>query len=73
MVIKMSSYESYVINLLKKANIKFEREKTFNDLRGGKYRFDFYLPDYGQKPIIIEVDGEQHFKPVYGRQNFLKG
>ena len=69
----MSSYENHVVKLLNKEKIKYQREKTFSDLKGGKYRFDFYLPNYNGQPVIIEVDGEQHFKPIYGRQSFLKG
>lgn len=69
----MSSYENHVVKLLNKEKIKYQREKTFSDLKGGKYRFDFYLPNYNGQTIIIEVDGEQHFKPIYGRQSFLKG
>lgn len=69
----MSSYEDYIIQLLKKDKIKFQREKTFNDLKNGKFRFDFYLPNYKGETVIIEMDGEQHFKPIYGRQSFLKG
>ena len=53
--------------------VHFLKEKTFKDLRGGLYRFDFYLPNYQGKEVIIEMDGEQHFKPIYGRQTFLKG
>lgn len=67
----MSGYESYIISIFKKEKVSFVREKTFSDLRDGKFRFDFYI--HGARPIIIEVDGEQHFKPIYGRQNFLKG
>ena len=57
----MSKGEDKIIRLLRASNIKFEREKTFADLRGGKFRYDFYLPLYN---ILIEVDGEQHFKQV---------
>lgn len=67
----MSNYESYIISILKKEKINFIKEKTFKDLREGQFRFDFYVP--GGRPIIIEIDGEQHFKPIYGRQKFLKG
>ena len=67
----MSGYESYIISIFKKEKISFIREKTFSDLRNGKFRFDFYIQ--GACPIIVEVDGEQHFKPIYGRKNFLKG
>lgn len=69
----MSKYENIVMELLKSKRISFYREKTFNDLKKGLFRFDFYLPNYNGAPAIIEVDGEQHFKPIYGRQAFLKG
>lgn len=69
----MSSYESQIMNILKKEKIKFYREKTFSDLKHGLFRFDFYIFNLNGAPAIIEVDGEQHFKPIYGRQAFLKG
>lgn len=67
---EMSKYEDHIVKILNQSKIKFQREKTFSDLKRGRFRFDFYLPD---KNTIIEVDGEQHFKPIYGRQSFLKG
>lgn len=69
----MSNYENSIISLLKKEQIKFTREKTFSDLKHGLFRFDFYIPNLHGAPAIVEVDGEQHFKPIYGRQAFLKG
>ena len=69
----MSKYENRVMELLKKAKLSFYREKTFKDLRKGLFRFDFYLPNYHGAPAIVEVDGEQHFQPIYGRKAFLKG
>lgn len=43
-------------------NIKFEKEKTFEDcVNLGRLRFDFYLPDFN---ICIEFDGLQHFKVI---------
>ena len=72
----MSKNEEYVMKILLKAKIPFEREKTFIDLKKGKYRFDFFLPNVFGAPAIIEVDGEQHFKQVQRfqrtRQDFLK-
>lgn len=65
----MSSYELYVMNILRKEHISFIREKTFKDLKKGKFRFDFYIKN---KNIIIEVDGEYHFKAIRGRKEFLK-
>lgn len=51
--------------MLEKHNIKYISQKTFEDcfnpLSKGKFRFDFYLPDYN---ICIEYDGEQHFQEV---------
>ena len=69
----MSSYEEAIIKVLKKDKVKFQREKTFKDLKCGSFRFDFYIANYKGSPVIIEVDGEQHFKPIYGRPSFLKG
>ena len=57
----MSKYENKVMELFKKAKLSFYREKTFQDLRKGLFRFDFYLPNYNGAPVIVEVDGEQHF------------
>ena len=58
MVMKMSKYENKVMELFKKAKLPFYREKTFNDLKKGLFRFDFYLPNYCGAPVIVEVDGE---------------
>ena len=69
----MSKYEDSIISILKQSRINFQREKTFSDLKHGLFRFDFYIPNLYGAPAIIEVDGEQHFKPIYGRQSFLKG
>lgn len=69
----MSNYEQKIATILQKAKIRFIKEKTFKDLKHGLFRFDFYILDLQGAPAIVEVDGEQHFKPVYGRQSFLKG
>ena len=58
---KTSKGEQVIINLLRKGGLKFEREKEFADLRGGRYRYDFYLPAL---EVLIEYDGEQHFQRV---------
>lgn len=61
--IQGSAGEQRIHHHLFNRNIKFEREKTFNDCINSntntKLRFDFYLPDYD---CCIEYDGEQHFK-----------
>lgn len=56
-----SKGEQKITEVLHAANVDFEREKSFKDLKGGAYRFDFYLPG---RNVIIEYDGEQHFKQV---------
>lgn len=66
---KTSSYEEKAISLFKKANINFQREKTFSDLRGGFFRYDFYLPS---KKFLIELDGQYHWLPIRGRAALLK-
>lgn len=60
----MSNYEEQIISVLKKSQVKFIREKTFSDLHGGKYRYDFFVPSQN---ILIEVDGQYHFIPIRGR------
>ena len=45
-VMIMSSYENYIVNILKAEKVHFYREKTFKDLKGGSYRFDFYIPNF---------------------------
>ena len=72
-----SKGEQKIADILKSHNIRFERQKTFDDCRFAKSnllaRFDFYLPDYN---ILIEYDGQQHF--TYGKNgwntkaNFIK-
>lgn len=66
---KASSYEEKIIQILKQSGIKFQREKTFSDLKGGSFRYDFYLPS---RQCIIEVDGQYHWKPIRGRAALLK-
>jgi very-short-patch-repair endonuclease len=64
-----SSYEQHIIQILRAEGIRFIREKTYSDLKGGKFRFDFYLPSLN---ILIEMDGEYHWKPIRGRAALLK-
>lgn len=56
-----------IINILEKNNIKYEMEKTFKTCispLGNLLPFDFYLID---RNILIEYDGEQHFKISFGQ------
>ena len=59
-ICKESKGEKEISKFLEKKNIKYIREKRFNDCRNkNTLPFDFYLPDYN---MCIEFDGEQHFK-----------
>lgn len=58
---KISKGEEKILHILLKNKINFIREKTFIDLKRGKYRFDFYLPQFN---ICIEYDGPQHFQYI---------
>lgn len=64
--IRESHGEQKIREILSNNNIKFENQKSFSDFNysdtKGKPRYDFYLPDYN---ILIEYDGEQHFKLVF--------
>jgi very-short-patch-repair endonuclease len=50
----------FIEECLNKFNIKFEREKKYNNLKGkiNYLPFDFYLNEYD---LLIEFDGQQHF------------
>lgn len=53
-----SEYEIEIADILDKYNVKYVREKTFDDLKIDKHlRCDFYLP---KNNTIIEFDGKQH-------------
>ena len=60
----MSKGEDKIVDLLSKGNIKFVREKTFSDLKHGKFRYDFYIPNVHGRDCIIEFNGEQHYQYV---------
>lgn len=56
--------EKRIQEILSRAGIVFEREKTFNTClsdNGVCLRFDFFLPEFN---VVIEFDGEQHFHPI---------
>lgn len=59
-----SSGEKAVRLWLIEHNIPYEKEYSFKDLRGvgnGYLRFDFKIKD---KPIFIEFQGEEHYRPI---------
>lgn len=58
----ISRFELYTKTFLEKNNINYIYQYCFNSCRDIlPLPFDFYLKDYKK---IIEVDGQQHFKPV---------
>lgn len=57
----MSKGEQLIKSILENENVRYQQEKIFTNLRNGKMRFDFFLPEFG---ILIEVDGSQHFQWV---------
>lgn len=63
-----SRAENEIGKLLNDENVSYNREQTFQNLRNNNGKilfFDFFLYDHN---ILIEYDGEQHFKPVlFGR------
>ena len=64
--VKESRGQQKIREILSSNNINFISQKTFSDFRfsdtKGIPRFDFYLPEY---QIIIQYDGEQHYKKVF--------
>lgn len=59
---KSSLNEFIVEQFLLECNVKFEREKSFEECKfKNKLPFDFYLYEHN---ILIEVDGEQHYMPI---------
>ena len=61
---RVSKGEKAISIYLESLGIKFIREKTFIDCisRNNRLlRFDFYIPSIN---VIIEYDGEHHFKPI---------
>lgn len=68
-----SNGELKVSKILQSLNIDFVQQYTFNDLYGNSkpLSFDFYL---SFKNILIEYQGQQHYKPVEffgGKEQFI--
>lgn len=57
--------ERAIAAYLDKNKIKYKREYIFSDLKGDGacLRFDFMI-SYNNKYILIEFQGEQHYKPI---------
>ena len=63
----MSIPEKTVLLLLESGGIKYIKEYRPPELKGR--RIDFYLPEF---ETCIEVHGGQHYRAVFGEENFLK-
>jgi very-short-patch-repair endonuclease len=63
--------ELAVEEILKKHKVKYEVQKRFIECKSkNPLPFDFYIPEYN---LLIEYDGEQHFKKISGKwENDLK-
>lgn len=56
-----------ILKILQNNNILYELEKTFETCispKGNQLMFDIYLPQFN---ILVEYDGEQHFKIAFGQ------
>lgn len=62
-----SNLEAKVIQFLDEKKIRYKREFKFSDCRGKKrpLPFDFCLNYDSSKKMLIEVDGERHYKPYF--------
>ena len=64
---KESHGERKINIYLKNKNIKYFREYKFVNLKDiNQLSYDFYLPE---KNLLIEYQGEQHYKNSFGEQN----
>ena len=60
--------ETRISNFLDENNIIHECQKGFDDLKFVKSLFyDFYLPEYN---LLIEYDGEFHYRPIFSEKSF---
>lgn len=68
----VSKGEKRIEEFLKSHNLNYYKEYTFDDLVGKnnrKLKFDFAVLQ-NNDVILIEYDGEQHFKPKFGENEF---
>lgn len=77
---KQSKYEMYVEEYLQKCgyikDVDYFKEKTFDDLLGvggGDLRFDFYVILSTGEHVLIECQGEQHYRSFdwYGGDEYF--
>ena len=63
-----SKGERFIINYLDENEIPYEFQKSFPDLNNRlPLRYDFYLPD---NKILIEYQGEQHYRNAFKVSNY---
>ena len=70
---RQSQYEKRVKNWLEENGFTYEREVTYKEL--GRLRFDFKVHLDRTNYVLIEVQGQQHFKPSSmfgGKEAFQK-
>lgn len=64
----LSKSEELIANVFVTLGIPFKKQVTFHDCRtekGNRLRFDFaVLDEIGAIKMLIEYDGEQHFKEI---------
>ena len=53
----LSKGETKIVDILNRERVHFDREKTFSDLKHGKFRFDFLIHLHGAD-CIVEFNGE---------------
>lgn len=67
---KTSKGERRVEQYLKENNIEYNKQYKFKDCKDIRcLPFDFYLPNHN---TCIEYDGEQHVRPAFGEDSFIK-
>lgn len=66
-----SKKEEYISSILDSLNIEYKREFTFNECFYKRVLpFDFAIHDYNlNRILLIEFDGEQHFKVINRSKN----
>ena len=65
--------ERIVRDFLVENKIPFEREYRIKECRNKRpLPFDFAIIKDGDLKLLIEYDGEQHFKPKFGEESFKK-
>lgn len=57
--------EKFILNMLEQLSVKFKPQHRFN---GSLLRYDYYLQDYD---VILEVNGEQHYKQKWDRNEVM--